>query len=162
VKRSWPFLNTPTHVYLGVMGSICGLMIWAFATDYRIWVRGSAVVVIACSLYGWERGYGRRLSVDESGVEFRTWWVRRRMSWRQVRRIDRYIPSGGVNGARYVYLTARDRPPEGRHQIDAETFQLQDRPELLDALRTGWAAAAADQGEGAAAGADVGASVRDE
>jgi hypothetical protein len=140
MKRTWHYLNTPLHVYLIVMLPICGLMAVLIAAPQKTWIRASAGVVIVFSAVGLSRGYGRRLIVSRDGVEFRTigWSLRRRrceLRWPQVRRIDRYIPSGGVNGARYVYVTTNDRPPRGRWEIDEGTFQLQDRPGLLESLQ---------------------------
>ena len=62
------------------------------------------------------------------------------LPWSTIRRIDRYVPSGGVNGVKYVYITRRDRPPAGKWEMNPETVQLQDRPDLLDTLHRAWRA----------------------
>jgi hypothetical protein len=124
------------------MAPVCVLMGFLVALPQLMWVRLSAALVIGLSLYGLLRGYVRRAALDESGVSFKSLGASLRMPWNEVRRVDTYIPSGGVNGARYVFITRHDRPPRSRDEIDADTFQLQDRPGLLDALRHAWHVAA--------------------
>lgn len=138
MKRTWPFLNTPLAVYLIVMLPINGLMAVVAASPHRDWIRLSAGVVIALSGYSFLRGYVRRLRIDAEGATFITLGSRQTIAWRDVRRIDCYVPSGGINGPKYVYVTSHERAPLGKWEIDSRMFQVQDRPGLLDALRESW------------------------
>ncbi|MCK6484848.1 MAG: hypothetical protein HUU22_04490 [Phycisphaerae bacterium] len=143
MKHTWPYLNTPLTVYLIVMLPINGLMAFVAASPHRDWIRLTACAVIALSGYSFLRGYVRRLRIDEQGVSFVTLGSRHTMAWRDVRRIDCYVPNGGVNGPKYVFVTSQDRPPRGKWEVDSRTFQVQDRPGLLDALRDSWRRASA-------------------
>src|SRR5437762_3203335 len=146
-RQTWPFFNTPLRVYLGVMLPICGLMTFLMVVPQQAWVRGSAAVVVGCSIYGLLRGYVRRLTMDVAGVQFTTLGGSFEMTWAQVQRIDVYIPSGAVNGVRHLYVTANDRPPQGKWEIDSRTFQVQDRPGLLHALQASWRDAISNDSE---------------
>jgi hypothetical protein len=136
VRRSWPFFNTPLRLFLAVVAPVCALMLPLALVAPRGWMRATAAAVVLCSTYGAVRGYFCRLTIDVRGVTWRGLWRTIRLPWEQVRRIDRYAP--GVGGAEYVYVTTRDEPPAGRWDVDESTIQMQDRPGLLDALRSAW------------------------
>ena len=147
-RRTWSYFNTPLRVYLAVMLPICALMSFLIIVPQISWVRASAAVVLAFSLYGFLRGYVRRLTVDSAGVRFRSLAGRWLILWRDVKQIGLYCPSGAVNGALFVFVTTQDRPPLGKWEIDSQTFQLQDRPGLLDALQNARRIAMAEQHTG--------------
>jgi len=134
-RRSWSYLNTPLRVYLIVMLPICALMGFLITVPQITWIRVAASAVIGVTFYGMLRGYVRRVVATPGAIEFRTLGSVWRIPWDEVRRIDEYIPSGGVNGPKYVYITRHDRAPHGRWELDRDTFQLQSRPGLLDELR---------------------------
>jgi hypothetical protein len=136
---SWPYFNTPLWLFLTIVVPICALMLPLAIFATRGWMRGSAVVVLACSLYAGLRGYVCRLVVDDDGVTWRGILRTIRLRWGEIKRIDCYVP--GPSGAGYVYLTRRDHPPAGRWDVGPDTLQLQDRPGLLDALRAAHARA---------------------
>lgn len=138
MKRTWPYFSTPLLVFLIVVTPICIMMAMLAYLPHRPWIRITGVAVIVISVYGLVRGYVRRLVLTEDGPVFCTLLARRAMRWSDVKRVDEYVPGGGVNGIRYVYITAQDRPPRGKWEQDERTFQLQSRPGLLDALRAAW------------------------
>lgn len=59
--------------------------------------------------------------------------------WSRVRRVDAYVPGGGLGATRYIYITTHNRPPLGKWEIDAETIQVQEQAGLLEALKGQWA-----------------------
>ena len=79
------------------------------------------------------------LKCDEHQVRFRSPGRSLSIPWSQVRRIERYTPPDRNRATRYIYITRRDRPPANRSTVDEVTFQLQDRPGLLESLRETWA-----------------------
>ena len=144
-RRSWPYVNAPAAVFFAVIGPICAMMIVLLIVPQREWVKVTAAGVLAVSGYAALRGYARRLIIDERGATFRGVGRSHTIAWVDVRRVERYIPSGAVNGTRYVYVTAHDRAPRGVWEIDSKTLQLQDRPGLLEALQAAWLSASRTQ-----------------
>lgn len=133
--RTWAYLNTPLPAFLAVMLPICGLMVFLICMPQRAWIKVSACVVLGGSVYATLRGYVRRIRMDDEGITFHQLGSRMRLGWNEIRRIDRYIPSGAVNGPNYVYITTGEQPPKGVWEIDSRTFQLQDRVGLMEALQ---------------------------
>lgn len=143
MKRTFPFINTPPAAFAIVIGPISAFMCMLLLLPHQSWIRGSAAMVLGISFYAFARGYVRRLRIEPEGVRFCSLGGARFLSWNEVRRIDRYVPGGSLNGPRYVYVTKLDRPPAGLYEQDSQTFQLQDRPGLLESLTAQWTAARA-------------------
>lgn len=131
----WPYLRTPIGVYALVMAPICGLEVFLLVTDCPNWMRLSAGAVVALTLWGLYRGYGRRLVIEESGVRLKRFGGDFFIPWVTVRSIGVYVPGGGVGATEYLYVTTRDSPPQGKWEIDSETLQIQDQPGALEALQ---------------------------
>ncbi len=137
--QRWSFFNTPLRTFLAVMLPILVLMVLLAALPgVPTGIRWTAGAVILISLYALWRGYLHRLEADAEGIAYQTPFTRLAIPWSQVRRIDRYIPPDRNRLTPYVYITRLDHPPEGRHMIDPDTIQLQDRPGLLEALQDRW------------------------
>lgn len=122
-------------IFLVVMLPINALMVTLLFVPALMWMKISAGVLIALSCLGFFKNYVRRLIVSEQGVRFVRLGGSIEITWPQIRRIDRYIPGGGVGATSYVYITTHDREPEGRWESDADTIQLQDRPGLVEAIK---------------------------
>jgi hypothetical protein len=95
----------------------------------------SAGAVVVLSGYGFARGYLRRLVLSAETAALAAPMRRIEIPWQRVRRIGVYLPGGGLGATKYLYISAHDREPDGRWEIDADTIQVQDRPGLLDAAR---------------------------
>lgn len=135
LPRVLPMFSTPLHVFLGVMGPICALMVAvALLRGFPAWARISALVVVAVSLDAFRRGYLHRVVVHADHVVYRTLRWRIEIPWEQVRLMGRYVPPDRNRTTGYVFITRRDHAPVSRHEIDADTLQLQDRPGLLEWL----------------------------
>lgn len=135
-RCSWPFFSAPPATFLGVMGPLMLMMvILASFSGIPSWIRCSAGVLVMISLWTFGRGYLCRIEASPTHVHYRTPLRRRSLAWSEVRGIDAYIPLDRNLKTRYVYITRRDEPPADRREIDADTFQLQDRPGLVEALR---------------------------
>lgn len=105
------------------------------ATPCPNWIRISAGAVIAMTVWGLIRGYGRRLVIEADGVRLKRFGGNLFISWSDVRSIGVYVPGGGVGATEYLYVSTRDRPPRGKWDIDAETIQIQNRTGALEALQ---------------------------
>ena len=121
-------------MYLLVMGPICGLMVFLLANDTKPWMKWSAAVVLFFSLFGFFKGYLRRLQLSERGARLVRPFGTIDIPWPQAKRVGAYIPGGGVGAVEYIYITTRDEPPAGKWDIDRETIQVQGRPGLLEAI----------------------------
>ena len=117
------------------MAPICGLEVFLLATDCPNWMRFSAGAVVVITLWGFVRGYVRRLAIEEAGVRLKRLGGDLFIPWAEVREIDVYVPGGGVGATEYLYVTTRDAPPRGKWEIDEETIQIQNQPGALEALQ---------------------------
>lgn len=132
----WSYFSTPLRVFLGVVGPIAGMMgLLAAAPGVPGWMRVSAGVVVAVTLYGLIRGYGRRVVATPQGLCFQSPRRRIQLTWPEIRGIASYVPLDRNLKTRYVYATRLDTSPIDWREIDENTIQLQDRPGLLDALK---------------------------
>ncbi len=118
------------------MAPICGLEAFLLATPCPNWIRISAGMVIALTVWGLIRGYGRRLVIEAEGVRLKRFGGDLFIPWSDVRSIGVYVPGGGVGATKYLYVTTRDSPPQGKWEIDAETIQIQNQPGALEALQS--------------------------
>lgn len=116
------------------MAPICLLEGFLLATPSPNWIRGSAAVVLALTILGYFRGYMRRLVLSETAVEWRSLLNSYSISWHEVCTVGTYVPGGGLGATEYLYISKRKEPPAGKWQIDASTFQVQNRPGLLEAI----------------------------
>ena len=123
-------------IYLIVMAPICVLEAFLLVNDSPAWMRWSAGVVLALSVYGFIHGYMRRLTVDEHGASWVTPFARHHIPWARVQAVSTYLPGGGLGATRYVYITTGQSEPAGRWVHDADTIQLQDREGLLQAIES--------------------------
>jgi len=142
-RRSWPFLRTPIAVYLIVMVPICGLQVILLLARVPAWMKISAGIVVAMTLVGFVRGYVRRLKLSEEGARLTSPLRTIEISWSDVKHIGVYIPGGGLGATEYLYITAADRPPTYKWEIDDHTIQIQNRPGLLEAVNAARQAASA-------------------
>ncbi|MFQ5500828.1 MAG: hypothetical protein ACE5EQ_00825 [Phycisphaerae bacterium] len=134
MPRSWSYLKTPWPVFLIVMAPINGLMVALILGKTPIWMSTSAGIVLALTILVAFRGYVRRLVLTSRGPRMIRLTGSIEIPWSQVRRVGVYAPGGGIGGNEYVYITTRDTPPMGKWDIDDQTFQLQDRPGLIEAI----------------------------
>lgn len=133
-RRNWPFLRTPLAVYLVVMGPIAGLMLFLFFNVALTWMRWSAAAVLALTAFGFLKGYVRKLVLTDQSARMVRLFSNIEIPWSRIRRVGIYVPGGGVGTTEYVYLTTHEDPPAGKWEIDADTIQLQNRPELLETI----------------------------
>ena len=117
-----------------VMAPICLFEGFFFITDTPNWIRASAGAVVLISIYGFVRGYGRRLVLSDEGAEWRTLTRSNLIRWNDVRHVGSYVPGGGLGATEYVFITKSAAPPEGKWQIDADTMQVQNQPGLMEAI----------------------------
>ncbi len=142
--RTWPFFSTPPAVFAAVMGPLTAMMVLlAVPSGMPLWVRISASLVAAISLYATGRGYLCRVQATGTHIHYQTPFTRLSIPWAEVRDIDAYVPVDRNLTTKYVYITRRSVSPVDRREIDRETLQLQDRPGLVEELRAYWRAAVA-------------------
>jgi len=134
-RASWPYLATPISIYLLVMLPICGFEAFLLLADCPNWMRISAGMVVLLTIHGFLRGYARRLVLSPHAARFHGPLGHFEIPWAEVRRIDVYIPGGGLGVTSYLYITTRSTPPEGKWDIGPEVIQVQNRPGLLEAVR---------------------------
>lgn len=133
-RRSWSYLRTPVGIYWLVMSPICLLEGFLLITDTPNWIRFTAGGVLLITIIAFVRGYARRIELHEDGVRWRTLLTRRELRWSDVSSVGTYIPGGGVGTTEYAYLSTRAEPPAGKWQIDEQTFQVQNRPGVIEAI----------------------------
>jgi len=146
-RKSWPYVRTPLAVYLIVMGPICAMMCFLLLGRTPGWMRWSAGGVVAITLLSLYRGYGRRLVLSRIGARFCRVFGGICLPWSEVRRVGTYTPGGGLGATEYVYITTRDRRPEGKWDRGPDTIQLQARSGLVDAIEMARRSATADSPE---------------
>jgi len=134
-RTNWPYLRTPVGVYGFVMAPICGLEAFLLVTDCPNWMRWSAGAVVALTVWGYVRGYLRRLVIEEGGVRLKRLGGDLFIPWTGICVIGVYVPAGGVGATEYLYVSTREVPPQGKWDIDAETIQIQNQPGALEALQ---------------------------
>lgn len=130
----WPYLKTPLRIYLAVMLPINALMLFLLATRTPVWTRATAALVIAGSLFGWCRGYLRRLVLTPQAALFKSLTRTIRIDWADVTHTGVYVPGGGVGATEYFFITCRDSPPAGKWDIGDDVVQVQNRPGLTEAV----------------------------
>ena len=133
-RAAWPYLRTPLAIYLVVNLPICGLQAFILLANTPVWMKVASGGVLLLTLVFLARGYVRRLVVDARGARLRGIFRTIDLPWERVRRVGSYTPGGGLGATIYVYITARDEPPMGKWDIDAETIQAQERPGMLAAV----------------------------
>ena len=117
------------------MAPICGLGVFLFATDCPNWMRVSAGAVVVITLWGFVRGYARRLVIEEGGVRLKRLGADLFIAWAHVRGVGVYVPGGGLGATEYLYVTVRDSTPQGKWDVDSQTIQIQNQPGVLEALQ---------------------------
>ena len=115
---------------------INGLQVFLLLANTPRWIKITAALVLLWTLLAWAQGYARRLIVDRKRVRLRGLFRTIEIPWSAVSMMDVYIPGGGLGATEYLYVTTRKEPPMGKWDLDENTIQVQDRPGLLDALRT--------------------------
>jgi len=128
-------LRTPISVFLLVMLPINGLMVFLLAANTPTWMKITAGIVVMWTLLALAQGYLRRLIVDRRGVRLRGLFRSIEIPWIAVKKLDVYIPGGGLGATEYLYVTTKSEPPMGKWDVDDETIQVQDRPGLLEAVK---------------------------
>lgn len=114
---------------------INGLQVFLIVANTPTWIKVTASLVVLWTMLALAQGYVRRLIVDRQGVRLRGLFRSIEIPWTQVARVGSYIPGGGLGATEYAYITTKPEPPLGKWDLDDETIQVQDRPELLDAIR---------------------------
>lgn len=114
---------------------INGLQVFLIVANTPTWIKVTASLVVLWTMLALAQGYVRRLIVDRQGVRLRGLFRSIEIPWAQVARVGSYIPGGGLGATEYAYITTKPEPPLGKWDLDDETIQVQDRPELLDAIR---------------------------
>jgi hypothetical protein len=138
MKKTFFYFNTPLALYLAVPGLISAGMAVLIAWVTSTWIRASAAIVIGFTIHGILRGYVRRLTIDDRAATMRSLGQKFVLSWSEVQQVDRYIPSGGVNGPAYIYITLEDQPPRGPWDLSSRAVQIQDRPDALETIVAAW------------------------
>lgn len=133
-RRRWSYLRTPVGIYWLVMSPICLLEGFLLVTDTPNWIRVSAGGVLLITIIAFVRGYGRRIELHEEGVRWRSLLIRRELRWADITSVGTYVPGGGVGTTEYAYLSTRAGPPVGKWEIDEQTFQVQNRPGVIEAI----------------------------
>jgi hypothetical protein len=136
LRHRWFFFSTPLPQFLAVMGPLAIMMVLlASLPSMPTGIRVSSAVVAIISIYSFFRGYHSRIEATSEHIRFRSWRKNIVIPWREVRMVARYTPLDRNRTCQYVFVTRLDTPPVDRREIDENTIQLQDRPDLLETLR---------------------------
>lgn len=133
-RSSWPYLRTPARIFWLVMGPICVMQVFLLLTRTPTWIKISAACVLGLTIFGFMRGYVRRLRLTREAATLSSLFRKVCIPWSGVRRTGSYIPGGGLGATEYAYITTHDRVPDGKWEIDSETIQIQNQDGLLEAI----------------------------